>query len=137
MKKQTGIWIDTKKAIIVYLKENNQEVKTIHSLIEGRIRIPGEVKWFTRFANQYLNFEKKKENRRSNEVRNYLKNVVQEIGDADELVLFGPAEMKKELDKMIRNDPALSGIISEVKAADSMTENQIVAWVKNYYQNKN
>lgn len=67
MKKQTGIWIDTKKAVIVFLEENNHTVRIINSGIESRVRITGEVKWFTRFANQYLNFEKKKENRRSNE----------------------------------------------------------------------
>ena len=137
MKKQTGIWIDTKKAMIVFLEENDYTIRIINSGMESRVRIPGEVKWFTRFANQYLNFEKKKENRRSNEIRNYLKNVVNEIRNAEELVLFGPAGMKTELEKMIQNDPVLSRVISGVETADSMTENQIVAWVKNYYQKRN
>lgn len=136
MKKQTGIWIDTKKAVIVFLEENNHTVRIINSGIEGRVRITGEVKWFTRFANQYLNFEKKKENRRSNEILNYLKKVTNEIKSVDELVLFGPAAMKTELEKTIRNNTTHSPVIRAVETADSMTENQVVAWVKDYYKIK-
>lgn len=136
MKQQSGIWIDTKKAVIVHLKKDEHIVRVIHSGIEKRIRIPGEVKWFTRFANQYLNFEKKKENRRSNEILNYLKKVTNEIKSADELVLFGPAALKTELEKTIRNNTLHSPVIMSVETADSMTENQMVAWVKDYYQIK-
>jgi len=135
MKKQTGIWIDTEKAVIVFLEENSQVVKIINSFIEGRVRIPGEVKLFTRFGNKFLNIDKKKH--RSNEIREYLKNVVNEIKDTDDLVIFGPAGMKTELDKFIRNDSVLSSIMRAVKTADSMTENQIIAWVKKYFENKN
>lgn len=137
MKKQAGIWIDTKQAVIVFLEGNNHTIKTIHSGIENRERIPGETKWFTRFGNQFLNFEKRKKNRRANEIRNYLKDVVNEIRNADELILFGPAGMKTELEKAIWKDTTNSPVIRAVESADSMTENQMVAWVKNYFHNKN
>lgn len=137
MKKQVGIWVDTKQAMIVFLEGNNHTVKTIHSNIESRERIPGETKWFTRFGNQFLNFEKRKKNRLANETREYLKKVVNEIKVADELVLFGPAAMKIKLEKAIYNDTTHSPVIRAVTTVDSMTENQIVAWVKNYYYNKN
>jgi hypothetical protein len=137
MKKQTGIWIDTKQAVIVFLEGNNHTIKTIHSNIESRERIPGETRWFTRFGNQFLNFEKKKKNRRANEIREYLKKVVNEIKPAGELVLFGPAGMKKELEKAIWSETTHSPVIRAVETADNMTENQMIAWVKNYYHNKN
>jgi len=136
MKNQTGIWIDTKKAVIIFLEGKNHSLKTIHSNIESRERIPGETKWFTRFGNQFLNFEKKKKNRRANEIRIYLKDVTNEIRHANELVLFGPAGMKTELEKTIWKETTHSPVIRAVETADSMTDNQIVAWVKNYYQNK-
>ena len=50
MKKQAGIWIDAKKAVIVFLEGNNHTLKTIHSNIESRERIPGQTKWFTRLG---------------------------------------------------------------------------------------
>ena len=101
MKKQTGIWIDTKMAVIVSLTESNHEVKTILSSIEGRKRIPGETRLFSRFGFQILDFGKKKKNRLANEKREYLKKIVTEIKDATEIVLFGPAGMKIELEKFI------------------------------------
>jgi hypothetical protein len=137
MKKKTGIWIDTKQAVVVFLEGSTHTIKTIHSNIESRERIPGETKWFTRFGNQFLNFEKRKKNRRANEIRNYLKDVVNEIRNTDELVLFGPAGMKTELEKAIWKETTHSPVIRAVETADSMTDNQIVAWVKNYYHNKN
>ncbi|MDP4284047.1 MAG: hypothetical protein Q8891_06460 [Bacteroidota bacterium] len=137
MKKQTGIWIDTKKAVIVFLDKSDHMLKTIESNIESRERIPGETKLLTRFGNQFLNFEKKKENHRANEIREYLKKVTNELNDTDELVLIGPASMKKELEKIILKDTTKSLVIKGVEPAESMTENQIVAWVKTYYQNKN
>ncbi len=133
MKKQTGIWIDTKKAVIVFLEENNHRVKVIYSSIEGRERIAGETKWFTRIGNQILNFEKKKKNRRANEIRNFIKMLVDELKSTKELIIMGPAGMKTELEKMLRHDSTLSIVIKAVEAAESMTENQIVARVKQYY----
>ncbi len=133
---QTGIWIDGKKAVIVFNEEHNPHVKIIHSLIEGRIRIPGEKKWYTRFAGQFLNFEKKKKNRREMEIRAYLKKVTNEIKQTEEIVLFGPAGMKRELEKAIRQSGPGYPKIKGVETTDSMTENQIFAWVKKYYREK-
>jgi len=137
IKKQTGIWIDTKQAVIVFLEGSTHTIKTIHSNIESRERIAGETKWFTRFGNQFLNFEKRKKNRRANEIRDFLKKLVNEINVSDELVLFGPAAMKSELEKAIWKDTTHTPVIRAVETADSMTENQIVAWVKHYFHNKN
>lgn len=136
MKIYTGIWIDTKKAVIVSLTGSNHEVKTIQSAIESRERIPGEARAFSRFGFQFLDFGKKKKNRLANEKREYLKKVLAEIKNVTEIILFGPAGMKIELKKLIQENTALASKLKAVENSDSITENQIVAWVKNYYQHK-
>lgn len=136
MKKQTGIWIDTKKAVIVFLEADGHKVSNVFSFIQGRERIPGETSWFTRFGNQFLNFEKRKENRKNNAIRNYLIKVIDEVRNTDELVLFGPAEMKNKLEKLIRQDKMFLAKLKAIEPADSMTENQVVTMVKQFYQNK-
>ncbi|HEY8661059.1 MAG TPA: hypothetical protein VIL78_18650 [Hanamia sp.] len=136
MKKQIGVWINLKKAVITSLEENNHEIKTIYSSIEGRERIPGEKKAFTRFGNQVLEFGKKKQNRLANEKKEYLKKVLNELKGADEIVLSGPAGMKTELEKLIQDDTDLSSRLKGVETTDRMTENQIVAWVKKYFEGK-
>ena len=133
MKKQTGIWIDTQKAFIVKLDETGSETKTILSEIETKERIPGESKEYTRFGDQYFNPEEKKEHKRENEVRDYFREIVKEISSSDEVVIFGPAMMKKELEKFIRGDRSLKFDLKPIESADKMTENQMAAWVRNYF----
>ncbi|RLD22121.1 MAG: hypothetical protein DRI54_08625, partial [Bacteroidetes bacterium] len=64
----------------------------------------------------------------------YLKRIILEIKNSDEVVLFGPAGMKTDLEKMILKDNNLKGKLVGVKTADSMTENQLVAWVREFYK---
>src|SRR6476469_9536120 len=104
MKKQSGIWIDTKRAVIVRLIGKGQQLKTVYSSIEGRERMPGEKKMLSRFNYQFSNFKSKKENRDAHEIHNYLKQVVDEIKDTEEIVIFGPAQMKKKLEKYILDE---------------------------------
>ena len=133
---KAGIWIDTEKAVIVLFKGKGHEIKTVHSFIESRERVPGESKMYTRFGVQFSNFETKKENRKNHDIQKYLKTVVDEIKGTDEVVLFGPAEMKTELEKFMLKKSIQSPIIRRVETTDSMTENQIVAWVKDFYEDK-
>ena len=133
---KAGIWIDTEKAVIVFLKGKGHIIKTVESLIEGRERVAGETKMFSRIGVQFANFETKKENRKNHEIQNYLKKVVDEIKGADEIVLFGPAEMKTELEKFMLKKSIQSPVIRRVETTDSMTQNQIVAWVKDFYEDK-
>ena len=135
MKKQVGIWIDTKKAVIISLKGKGHDIKIVESSIEGRERVAGEGKQFARFGVQFSNFEQRNEKHKAQEVHDYLKNVVSEIRDADEVVLFGPAEMKTELQKFIHHEIPPVPAIEKVVPADSMTENVMVAWVKDFFHN--
>jgi len=59
-----------------------------------------------------------------------------EIKDATEIALFGPAGMKIELEKIIQDDAVLASRIKAVETADSMTDNQMAASVKNHYHHK-
>lgn len=133
MKKQSGIWIDRKKAVIVRLIGKGQELKIVDSSIEGRERVPGEKKMFARFNYQFPNFKSKKEKRDAHEIHNYLKRVVDEIKDTDEVVIFGPAQMKTELEKYILDESSHLPVIRRVETTDDMTENEKVAWVKNFF----
>lgn len=133
MKKQTGIWIDTKKAIVVSLSRDQAKVTEIESEIKGRIRIPGEGKWYSRFGRQFFNFEKRQQRKKDMKVETYLLKIIRTIKEAEEVVLFGPGQMKKKLDKQIEQDPSLNALIRHVVPCDNLTDNQVVAWVRKYY----
>lgn len=134
MKKNIGIWIDTQKAVIIQLFEGTHNIKTIESNIETRERIPGESKKYGRFGGQYMTFEKNRENKKMEQTNQFIKILLNEIEDADAVVLFGPSIMKTIFEKEIKNNLNLIGKISGVFDADSLTENQIAAWVKDFYK---
>ena len=133
MKTQTGIWLDREKACVINLTEGKHNIKTIESDISKRERFEGEGKEYGRFGGQFLSMENKKKNRLKKQFDDYLRNIISVIKTADEIVLFGPAEMKTDLEKLIMKDHNLKDRLVAVKTADSMTEKQLVAWVKEFY----
>lgn len=134
MKRQTGIWVDTQKAFIVRLLDSGHTTKTITSNIESKVRIPGESKEFARFGSQYLDVQEKKQHRQENMTREFLKQILKEILSDDEIVIFGPSGMKKVLEKFLKSEKNFRAELKSVSSADSMTENQKAAWVKNFFR---
>ncbi|MDO9274904.1 MAG: hypothetical protein Q7T92_05045 [Lutibacter sp.] len=133
MKNNIGIWIDTQQAVVIKLSNGEQAIKTIESNIDTRERIPGESKKYGRFGGQYLTYEKNWENKKIAQTNQFLNILLSEIEDFDAVVLFGPSIMKTIFEKEIKNNLNLIGKLEGVFDADSMTENQMVAWVKDFY----
>ena len=133
MAEQSGVWVDAKKAIVIKIKDEDNTFKVIDSGIETREREEGEGKKFGRFAKQFVSFEKSKQRRISEQEKKYFKNILKEIENSDDLVLFGPANVKHRLEKELHSHKGFKVNILGVEDADSMTDNQITAWVKKYY----
>jgi hypothetical protein len=49
-------------------------------------------------------------------------------------MVFGPAQTKKRLEKMMFEDQNLVQKLKETKVSDNMTDNQKIAYVKNYFK---
>lgn len=136
MKNNIGIWIDTHQAVLIKLSNGDKTVKTIESNIDTRVRTPGESKKFGRFGGHYITYEKNYENIKLAQTHHFLKILLTEIEDCDAVVLFGPSIMKTVFEKEIKNNLNLIAKLEGVFDADSMTENQMVAWVKDFYKIK-
>jgi hypothetical protein len=135
MKKQTGIWIDSSKAIIVTLDGGKQKISKIESDLENKIYHEKEGNKGTFSGSHHGNNEGKFKERRKNETNHFLKNILSHIKLADELYIFGPAEAKIKLEQKINTDKSFD--CSKLKmvetAESSLTTNQIVAKVKKFY----
>jgi hypothetical protein len=134
--RKVGIWIDQKEANLITLTKNAIHSKTIYSDVETRIRTEGETKQFGRFGDQYLVDEKGKENRVKEYTQKYMLRIVKELSKADEIFLFGPAQMKIKLEKLIAGLPELAVKLKDTQTAENMTHNQKLAYVKNFYKDK-
>ena len=133
MKKNIGIWIDTKQAVVIKLSNHNHSIKKIESNIETRERVQGESKKYGRFGNQYLTYEKNRLNRRNEQTKYFLKSLLKEIENCESVVIFGPANMKNIFAKEIKNNMQFSNKLAGIANSNLLTENQMIAWVKKFY----
>lgn len=131
----TGIWIDSKKAIIVKLNDETETIEKVPSGIVGRVRIKGEGKQYTRMGKQFFKDEKKEEEKRKHQLTGYFKNVIEKIKDADSILIIGPAESKLGLRKAISQSKSIASKLIMVDAEDHLTDRQVTAKVKEYFNN--
>lgn len=140
MKKiQTGIWIDTSKAIIITLEGHKEEkITEIDSEVENRIyhNKEGDKGTFTgdRHGNRHSSSETKFDNRKKEQMDYFLEAVLSYVKGSDELYVFGPAGTKIKLEQKISDGKLFDASkLKAVETSDSMTLNEIVAKVKKFY----
>lgn len=129
--KNTGIWLDRKRALIVNLNKNEETVKIVHSDIDN----------FNITANKYVGGAKEivKDReyleREKHQFKGYFRDIIQELNDRDALVIFGPAETFEKFAKELEeHHKHISTKIKGIRRADSMTENQVIAWVRDFFE---
>ena len=135
MEKQVGIWIDSKKAIIVALDGKKEErITEIDSDVENSVYHNKEGYKGTFSGSHHSDSETKFDNRKKEEQNYYLKSVMNYIKGSDYLYIFGPGETKTKLEQKIRDEKLLGKtILKAVETSDNMTVNEIVAKVKDFY----
>lgn len=128
-----GVWIDKDKAHVVTLNGKNEELSTINSNVE-HYHIGGGSGSKAKGGPQDVVQDSKYLEREKHQFKAYFKELATLLNKADEIVLFGPAEtsvnFKKELEE---NYKELNSKVQSVNKADSMTNNQVIAWVRDFY----
>lgn len=120
VKKEIGLWIDHRKAVIVIINDGNEEIKNIKSNMEKHVR----------FAGEGGEGEDVRDRQFDNHLNSFYDEVITYIRDADSIQIFGPGEAKGELEKRIEHEGLKAKIT--VEAADKMTDGQISAKVREH-----
>lgn len=128
-----GVWIDSSKAVISTLNGDDADLTVLGSGIEGVERIDGEGRPQGRFGGQFVAHDKGKNARRNNAEAGFCSDIVEKIWNADQLLIFGPAHMKDKLASTVRSLPPPVPNIRSVETADSMTDNQVAAYVREFF----
>jgi stalled ribosome rescue protein Dom34 len=122
--KIVGIWLDQKEALMVTTEDHNNYGefalrKTIH-------------------AKQHITSgnEHTMQNSDRGDHLKYLKDIAKGLTEFDEILLIGPGKSQEELRNMLSDDSHFNNKIIKVETADKLTENQLVARVKTYFQPK-
>jgi hypothetical protein len=126
MKKQAGLWIDHRKAVIVIVTEEGEEIKEITSSMEKRVRFTGGT------ASEDGSTEDVRDRQFGNHLNSYYDGVIAWIRDVESIQIFGPGEAKGELEKRLK-DKGFRGHIIAVETVDKMTDRQIAAKVREHF----
>ena len=124
MKKELGLWIDHREAVIVTVAKEGEEIMRIRSDVEPHERFS---------ANSGDGSPEDRRDRRfGDHLQQYYAEVIEAIRSADSILILGPGEAKGELEKRLEHEK-LSGRIVGIESADKMTEPQITAKVRRYF----
>ena len=126
MKMQAGLWIDHRKAVIVLVTEEGEDIREIASDMEKHVRFTGGT------ASEDGSTEDVRDRQFGNHLNSYSDRVVAVIRDADAIQIFGPGEAKGELAKRLEHG-GVKGRVLAVESADKMTDRQIAARVREHF----
>lgn len=118
--KKIGLWMDNSIANIIEFVLEPFQVTTIES-------------GATTPEKSIVIGEKRLHNKEQQQHKEYYKKLSDVIARYDEVILFGPTNAKSELFNILKEDHRFDSIKIEVKQTDSMTSNQQLAFVRNYF----
>ena len=132
MKGKIGIWID-KRVAKLFAAESENELQIIESDIE-EFRPKGGYGGRHKGGPQDVVQDRKYTQREKHQYKEYFKEIASKLQGASSVVIFGPAQTGEKFYKELSlSYPKLAQKVSGVEKADSMTDNQVKSWVRDYY----
>ena len=133
MDRNVGLWIDHKQAYVI--SDQDGIVEVIPSHIEPPTHYSGGTQLGGKL-NQKTDTEFRKSDRFRLQLKKYYQQVISALKDANSILIIGPGEAKIEFEKALMKYKSLQNRVRKVETADKMTKNQMIAYVKKFYQNQ-
>jgi hypothetical protein len=127
MKKQIGMWIDHRRAVVVIIGGAEERTERIESDMEKHVRFSG------RSAAEEGSADDQRDRQFATHLLQYYDQVISHVHDAESILLFGPGEAKGELRKRLASKGLDTRIVG-VETTDKMTDRQIAQKVRRFYQ---
>lgn len=133
MDRNVGLWIDHRQAYAIWLEDGRIEVISsdieppAHSL--GGTQLGGKL-------NQNGDLELHHNDRFKHQINKYYQRVMSALRDAASIFIMGPGTAKTEFEKVLKKNKTMQKRILKVETADKMTKNQMIAYVREFYQNE-
>ena len=132
MKKEIGLWLDHRDAIIVILTDGEEEIKHVTSSSGKHIRYSGSSHSKTPEGLKEVTSEDQRDRKFDNQLNKFYDELIASIRDADSIQIFGPGEAKGELEKRLKHEQ-IKGQILTSETADKMTDRQVAAKVREHF----
>lgn len=133
MDRNVGLWIDHKQAYAIWYQDGRIEV------ILSRIEPPAHASGGTQLGgklNQKGDVELHHNDRFRLQLNKYYQQVMSALRSADSILIMGPGTAKIEFEKVVKKNKKMQKCILKVETADKMTKNQMIAYVREFYQNE-
>jgi hypothetical protein len=134
MNGRAGVWIDHRRAFLVFVTDQRISTAKVRSNAVPRTRLAGGSRSRTPYGPQEVASESKRDCHHKQQLDRFYDKVLALVGDADKIFIFGPGEAKTELKKRLLATKALAPRLLGVEAADKLTDPQIIARVKALYR---
>jgi len=135
MKRKVGLWIDHRKAVIVFLAGEEEELKRVRSNVEKQIQRAAGSRSGGPFESQAVPSDDRQQREFTGHLNTYYNEVISCIRDAESILIFGPGEAKGELKKHLEHQRLGERIVG-IETTDKMTDPQITAKVRQYFLNQ-
>jgi len=133
MSSQVGLWIDHRRAFIVYLAGDETTSDTILSDIEKHVRASGGSRSSTPYGPQDILAEDRVDRKFKHHLEQYYERVARAVGGVESVFIMGPGEAKDELKRHLQKSRQKPRPVIRVETTDKMTEAQIIAKVKQHF----
>ena len=128
-----GVWLDERKALLVYQQSGTQKIKTITSGVE-EFHPKGGSRSSTKWGPQEAISESNYLNRRRSQQKKYFQKIIKDLDNIERLYILGPADTRELFRKeFLSSSPTIPNRM-RIEAADSMTENQLKARVREHFK---
>jgi len=132
MTNETGIWIDHRKAVIVTVLADGEQIDTISSNIEKHPERAGDSPLEGRYEARQVPADDKRQRALTGHMNAFYDIVIGKIAAADTLFIFGPGEAKAELKRRLEHHQRGSRVRA-LETADKLTDRQISAKVRQHF----
>jgi hypothetical protein len=136
MSTQMGLWIDHRKAIIVALTETGEEIALVISNVQRQLRRAGDSPLKGPYETRRVPADDSRQRAFTGHLNIYYHAVMACIRRAQSILIFGPGEAKGELKECLVRCKR-GGRIAAIETADKMTDRQIAAKVRAYFEKSN
>jgi stalled ribosome rescue protein Dom34 len=133
MKREAGLWIDHRQAVIVTLVGQAEVIKRRESNMEKHVRYSGASHPKDQTESHDDSAEDIRDRRFDDHLSTYYDEVIACLSDVDSILILGPGEAKAELQKRLEDQAPRERIVA-IEAADKMTDGQIAAQVRQHFR---
>jgi stalled ribosome rescue protein Dom34 len=133
MKREAGLWIDHRQAVIVTFSDQAEVIKRIVSNMEKHVRYSGASQPKDQTESHNDAAEDIRDRRFDNHLSTFYDEVIAYLSNVDAILILGPGEAKVELQERLEAQEPRGRIVG-IEAADKMSDGQIAAQIREHFR---